>query len=183
MRTIMETNIKLHQSSKWLTEKIKSLITVLDKDAENMKKNLTRLDELRTLLIKRDEGSLASLLAAIQSETISNTTNELKRLKIRQELADAFKCKIEHLTLSTLENLLPTELKTEIAQRKTRLQDLAASLKKEYLNTAMLLKECARINSALLRVIFDSGNRDSVVYNAKGSAKRQNNSAFVNMQF
>ncbi|TFG49258.1 MAG: hypothetical protein E4H40_03295 [Candidatus Brocadiia bacterium] len=179
----METNYNLHLSSKWLTEKIQSLIAVLDKDAENLKKNLIRLDELRTLLIKRDERSLGNLLAAIRAETTSNGTNEAKRLKIRQELADAFKCKVEQLTLSKLENLLPVELKTEIAGRKVQLQELTARLKKEYLNTAMLLTEWSRINSALLKVIFDSDNRDSVVYKAKGTARRQNNSAFVNMQF
>ncbi|MHC4636994.1 MAG: hypothetical protein ACYTBP_06665 [Planctomycetota bacterium] len=179
----METKNALHLSLKWLKKEICELTVVLDKDIENLKRNLSRLDELRSLTVKRDEKALGNLLTTIQTETNNHGANEVKRGRIRKELAAAFKCEPGQMTLSLLETILPEELKTEISIRKIQLQDLTVKLKKEHSNTTMLLTECARINSMLLKTIFDSNNRESVVYNAKGSTKRQNNTKFVDMQF
>jgi len=66
---------------------------------------------------------------------------------------------------------------------QTELKALTGELKKEHLRTALLLSECARFNSLLLRSIFDLGQTGAVYYNSNGATKRQMDTAFMNLQF
>jgi hypothetical protein len=164
-------------------DKIDELLVALDKDIQHIQETLSRLDELRSLVIRRDDVSLSKLLEIIQAESDSYKSHELKRQSIREELAIALDCKSEQMTLSRLEAVLPSEKKAQIAERKTKLGALTAKLKKECLATAMLLSDCARFNTMLLRGIFELGRTGTITYNSKGSAKHQTNTAFVNLQF
>ena len=56
-------------------------------------------------------------------------------------------------------------------------------LKKEHSSTTALLSECARLNSLLLRTVFDLGRTGAVYYNSSGATKRQVDTAFMNLQF
>ncbi len=82
-----------------IEDKVDELLVVLDRDIRHIQENLLRLNELRGLVIKRDEASLQKLLESIQSETNSYKDNELKRQSLREELETAFSCSIEQATL------------------------------------------------------------------------------------
>jgi len=166
-----------------IEDRIEQLLTVLDKDIQHIKETLSRLNELRSLVIKRDDTALSKLLESIQSETDNYKSNELKRRSIREELATAFDCGLKQMTLSQLEVELAGEKKAEVSERKTELQTLTKKLKKEHLKTAMLLSDCARFNSLLLKGVFGFKETGTVTYNSSGSAKRQTNMAFVDLQF
>jgi hypothetical protein len=87
------------------------------------------------------------------------------------------------MTLSRLETALSGDKKTEITQRKIKLQTLAGKLKKEHSSTAMLLSDCARFNSSLLKSILEFGQAGTITYSSRGFAERQTNPAFMNLQF
>jgi len=163
-------------------DEIDELMAVLDRDIEHIQQSLSRLNKLRSLVVKRDETSLARLLESIQDETNSYTSNESRRRSIRKKLAVALDCKLEQLTLSRLEEILPGERKTQVATRKAKLRSLTEELKKERLSTALLLSDCARFNSLLLKSIFDLGSTGTVIYNSSGATMRQADTAFVNLQ-
>lgn len=166
-----------------IEDKIDELLAVLDKDIEHVQGSLSELNELRSLVIKRDDTTLGKLLGSIRAEADSYAANESKRQSIRRELAGAFGCNVEEMTLSRLETILPEGKKVQVADRKAKLRTLIQQLKKEHSSTAMLLSECARFNHLLLRTIFDLGKTGAATYSSNGAAKQQMATNLVNLQF
>ena len=173
----------LQKATKLKNDKIDELLAVLDKDIEHIQDSLLRLDKLRSLLIKPNNESLDKLLESIRADSDSYAANETKRQSIRRELSATFGCDVEQMTLSKLEADLEGQQKNQITEKRTKLNLLTEELKKEHLSTAMLLSDCARFNSLLLKTIFDFGKAGTVYYDSDGSAKRQSDAAFVNLQF
>ena len=166
-----------------IEDKVDQLLLVLDRDIQHIVENLSRLNDLRAFVVKRDDVSLHKLLESIKSESNNYKGNELKRQSLRKELATALDCSLKQMTLSRLEAELSGEKKAEVAERRTKLQTLAEKLKKEHLSTTMLLSDCARFNSMLLTSVLELGQAATITYSRRGSAERQSNSAFVNLQF
>jgi hypothetical protein len=166
-----------------IEDKVDGLLVVLDKDIRHIQESLSRLDELRSLVIKRDDAALGELLEKIRAESDSYAANESNRQSVRKELAIVLECDLEQMTLSKLEAALSEEKKTQVAQRKTKLRSLTKELKKEHLSTVLLLSECARFNRLLLSSIFDLGKIGTITYDSNGAASRQTGAGFVNMQF
>ncbi len=163
--------------------KVDELLAVLDEDIEHIKSCLSRLNELRGFIIKRDEASLGKLLRVIQRQSDDYRANEQKRQSIREELAADLGCPVKEMTLTRLETMLSPERKAQVSQVKEQLKSLTEELKKEYLCTVMLLSDCARFNSMRLRTLFDLGKKQMITYGANGSTKRHNETVFVSMEF
>jgi len=166
-----------------IEDKVDELLAFLDEDSRHIQESLSKLNELRSLVIKRDDAALGRLIESIQAESDSYRSHELKRQSIRKDLANALGCNLEQMTLSRLEANLPKEKKDQVARRKTKLKSLINELKKEHLSTVLLLSECARFNNMLLKSIFDLGKTDVVYYDSNGATRRQTDTAFVNLQF
>jgi sugar-specific transcriptional regulator TrmB len=162
---------------------VDELLAVLDKDVQHIQESLSRLNELRSLVVKHDNTALGKLLESIQAESDSYKCNELKRQSIRRELATAFGCSLEQMTLSVLEAELTGEKKAQVAKRKAMLKLLTGQLKKEYLSTSLLLSDCVRFNNVLLKSIFELGKTGTITYDSNGFTKRQTDSEFVNLRF
>jgi sugar-specific transcriptional regulator TrmB len=176
-------NEVLQKAAKLEVDKIDELLAILDKDIEHIQDSLLRLDKLRSLLIKPNNESLDGLLESIQADSDSYVANETKRQSIRRELAATLGCDVEQMTLSKLEANLEGQQKDQVTGKKIKLKLLTEELKNEHLSTVMLLSDCAMFNSLLLKTIFDFGRTETVYYNSNGSAKRQSDAAFVNLQF
>jgi len=166
-----------------IEDKVDELLVFLDRDIQHIQESLLKLNELRRLVIKRDDAALGKLLESIQAEADSYRRHELNRQSIRKELANALGCNLKQMTLSTLEASLPKGKKAQVTQRKAKLRSLIKELKKEHLSTALLLSECARFNKLLLKSIFDVGKTEVVYYDSNGATRRQTDTAFVNLQF
>ncbi len=165
-----------------IENKIDELLAVLDTDIRHIQQSLSYLNELRSSVIKRDDVVLGKLLKLIQSRSDDYRSHELKRQSVRKELAGALGCGFQQVTLSRLEAGLPKEKREQLTRKKAELTSLIQELKKEHLSTALLLSECARINRALLKGIFNLENSGTVYYGSNGAAKRQSDMAFVNLQ-
>ena len=170
--TPIEINIKVDQ-----------LLIVLEGEIQRVRINLTRLNELRAMVVKRDETSLRNLLKLIQSESGGQSGNELKREMLRAELAGIFGCDLRQMTLSRLADGMSGEKRDKVIQARTTLQTLGQKLKREYLSTMMLLSECARFNRTLLSNVLNLGQSGTVTYSSNGSAERRDRTAFMNLQF
>ena len=165
-----------------IEDKVDQLLVYLDRDARHIQESLQQLNEMRRLVIKRDEAALGKLLENIQGASDCYKDYELNRKSIRKELADRLGCNVEQITLSALESCLPEAKKDRVTQMKAKLRSLTAELKKEYLSTALLLSECARFNNMLLKGIFDLGKTESIHYKSNGETRRHIDTAFVNLQ-
>ena len=165
-----------------IEDKVDQLLVYLDRDARHIQESLQQLNEMRRLVIKRDEAALGRLLENIQGASDCHRDHELNRKSIRKDLADRLCCNVEQITLSALESCLPEAKKDRVTQMKAKLRSLTAELKKEYLSTALLLSECARFNNMLLKGIFDLGKTESIHYKSNGETRRHIDTAFVNLQ-
>jgi len=165
-----------------IEDKVDRLLACLDQDLQHMQESLLQLNEMRRLVIKRDEAALGKLLESIQAGAGCYRDHELNRKSIRKELADNLCCGIEQITLSALHEYLPEAKKDQVILMKAKLTSLSMELKKEYLSTALLLSECARFNNLLLKGIYDLGKTESIHYNSNGETRRQIDAAFVNLQ-
>jgi hypothetical protein len=162
---------------------IDELLVVLDQDIQRIQDSLSRLDELRSLVVRRNDADLGKLLQSIRAESDSYRSHESKLTSLRRELADALDCNTEDVTLSKLEAVLTGDRKAKVAAKKTELRVLSEELRKEHISTAMLLSDCARFNRQLLKSVFELGEMGIVFYDSKGSTKRGITQAFVDLQF
>ena len=165
-----------------IEEKIDALLTCLEKDVQHLQKGIWHLDELRRLVIKRDDAALGKLLEEIQTEVDDYRRHERKRQSIRRELAEACGFDPKPMTLSSLETILPKATKSRITEKKNQIRCLVKEFRKEHLGTAMLLSECARINHTLLKSLFNHSQVESLCYNANGAAKRLTDVALIDLQ-
>lgn len=166
-----------------IKDKIDQLLAVLDKDIKHAERSLIYLNDLRSFVIKRDSVALARLLEKIRAQTDNYVANELKRLSLRRELADAFDCEPQKMNLSKLEANAPEQDKAQISRRKAKLTRLTKKLRQEHIATAMLLAECGRLNRLLVKTIFGTNTNSTVTYDSNGTTARQADTAFVNLQF
>jgi hypothetical protein len=164
-----------------ITACVEELLNVLGSDITHIEFASAKLNELRGFVIKRDEKGLARLLEEIRSETKGYQANEQRRNSIRSKLAGLFGCKTNELTLSFLKNRITGPAAELIAESQERLKKMVGRLQVEYASTAMLLSECARINSALLKIIFDRRRTDLVCYDSSGATTRESGAAFMSM--
>ena len=172
----------MNATSASIEDKVDRLLVYLDQDVQHMQESLQRLDEIRRLVIKRDEAALGKLLENIQAASDDHRNHELNRKLLRKELAESLGCDIEQMTLSALESCLPEAKKDQVTQIKAKLRSLSAELKKEYLSTALLLTECARFNNMLLKGILGLGKTEWLHYKSNGQTRRHIDAAFVNLQ-
>jgi hypothetical protein len=166
-----------------IDDKIDEFLNVLANDVQQLQRNVSWLDELRSLVIKRDDVTLQKLLETIQSQASSYKDNELKRQSLREELAILFDCDSGKMTLSMLEVELSGVKKTQVTEMKAKLQVLVKELKEEQLKTTMLLSDCSRFNSLLLKNVLELGSAKGMTYSPSGFAEQNVDTGFVNMQF
>jgi hypothetical protein len=166
-----------------LTQKTEDLLGILELDIERIERTIQNLNNLRGLVVKRDEKELGRLLETIQSESQVYSHNERQRNQLRKEMAGLIGCPHESMNLSVLKaHLSQAELIEQVGDRQLKLKNMVMLLKKEYVSTVALLSDCARINSALLKCIFGRGQGNLVCYNSEGEIARQNDAAFMSMR-
>jgi len=163
-------------------DKVRQMLDVLDTDVENIQLNMNMLNDLRGFVIKRDDKSLEQMLEKLHTQPNRFRDNELRRTQLREELAQAIGAEPKDTNLSAIERQLTGELKKQVREKKFKLKLLTAMLRKEHLNTAKLLTDCARFNSMLLKCILDAGQAKTITYNPQGLSERQSSSAIMNME-
>ncbi|MHC4264386.1 MAG: hypothetical protein ACYSUK_00450 [Planctomycetota bacterium] len=180
------------ESKTWteLSEQQQNLISVktvqmlfcLEKDIQHMEQVFEHLDRIRALVLKRDENALTKMLEKIQVKDNEHKNQEYQRQLFRKELAHSLNCGVEEVTLSKLEQILPEKLRAQVKNRRTKLISLSEKLKREHLNTILLLAECARFNRMVLNGIFKSGKTDIVTYSSSGTTLQQAGNNFMNFK-
>jgi hypothetical protein len=165
-----------------LSHKAEDLLGVLERDIEHIERTALHLNELRGFVIKRDERSLSRLLEEIQTEAQEYSANEQRRCLIREEMAGLLGFKPEELTLSVLKAHIAGPAKTAIAESRQKLKTLVERLRREYVSTVALLSDCARINSLLLKIIFERSRAGLVCYDSTGLTARRDDAAFMSMR-
>ncbi len=166
-----------------LEQKAQALLQVLDNDMAYIERNLKTLDQLRQLVIKRDEQGLRTLLETIRHQNIGYHQNEQRREQLRAELAQLAQCLPSDMTLSHLETYLGQSTRQQIQTKKKQLRLLTRQLHADYKNTAVLLNDCARLNRALLKAMFKAQPGQGMTYRFNGALKRNASVNMLNLSF
>ncbi len=164
-----------------IENKIDEMLECLDVDIEHLETNLLRLNDLRALVIKRDDAQLMRLLNDIQMESDSYREHEFKRQMIRKRLANLLGCGIEKVTLSNLASMLDEEKRNFVNVKKARIKALVESFKSEYASTIILVSDCSKFNKMLIKSIFEPSKTGSVYYKPNGKVRehRDNNKSWL----
>ena len=157
------------------------MTAVLQEDAKNLQAALTRLNDLRASLLKRDPASLEDLLAVIKSQQDAYAINESRRNELRAQAAIELGCPIQEMNISRLIPHIGQRTSTRLLAAKAQIQELTAKLRTEYFATASLLSECARFNRQLVNALL-GGKSQVTTYNCRGNHSQQLKSAMVNLQ-
>jgi hypothetical protein len=166
-----------------LTQKTEKLLGILELDIRHLELTIQNLNNLRSLVIKRDEKGLGLLLEAIQSQVQTYANNEQQRNRLRKEIAAIIGIQQETMNLSVLKkHLSEPQLAMQVSNAQQKLTILTMGLKREYASTVMLLSDCARINAALLKCIFRRDRNNPACYNSAGEISRQTDAAFMSMR-
>jgi hypothetical protein len=160
-----------------IENKIDEMLECLDVDIEHIQTNLMRLNDLRALVIKRDDTQLTRLLNEIQMESDSYKEHESRRFMIRKQLAKLLTCEIEKITLSTLETMLDEEKRNCLRTKKAQIKALVESFKVEYASTIVLVSECSRFNKMLIKSIFEPAKANPISYSSKGTVRENRDSS------
>ena len=169
-------------TSPTVESKIAALLSVLEEDIRHVEAALSRLDSLRTLLVKRDDAALEALLGDISRQAETHTAHEQQRQRLRRELAAELGCNEDDLTLSKLRTELTGQTRAAVTERQTQLKSLTARLKREHALTALLVQDCARFNRSLLRAFFGSAGRGGMTYSPNGVAKHKTDAGLVSLR-
>lgn len=162
---------------------IAALLEVLDEDIRHLESTLSRLNILRSLLIKREDAALQKLLDEVRGQAEAYQANERKREQLRTDLAVDLGCAPRDLTLSKLAGALAGQaVGVALADRQARLRTLTAQLKQEHTLTVLLVRDCMRFNRSVLHVFLGSGG-GGATYSATGAAKHEINATLMNMTF
>lgn len=164
-----------------IENRIDEMLKCLDVDIEHIKINLSRLNELRALVIKRDDTELMKLLNEIQMESDSYKEHEMKRQMIRNSLAKMLGCEIEKVTMSNLATMLSEEKRGHVNAKRNLIKSLVQNFKSEYASTVILVSECSRFNQMLIKSIFEPTKTNSVCYKPNGRVNeyRDNNKPWL----
>jgi len=163
--------------------RVAELLDVLDEEIRHVEATLLWLDALRTLLIKRDDRALETLLAEIQRQGEAHAATELRREQLRGDLAADLGWSRHELTLSGLLTRLAEPTRSHLAERQRRLKVLIAQLRREHTLTNVLLADCASFNRSLLRAFFGPACRTGTTYGPAGATKPSTGMSLLNMQF
>jgi hypothetical protein len=147
---------------------VKELLAVLDDDICYINMSIQRLGQLKAAVIRRNEKELRETMELLENGRSEYEKVEQRRARIRENLAKIFHCDEENLTLTRLAKELSGSLGKQVKSKQTELQQLVSKMKREHTGAIMLLRECAKFNSMLIRTIF--GDKKNVTYSSDGSS-------------
>lgn len=118
------------------------LLELLDEDIRHVEHLLSRLDALRSGLIRRRDAEMSEVLEDMRRETEGHAARDRQREDLRRELAAEWGCSLRDVTLSNLRIRVPDRQRGALMDRHARLKSLVEALKREYALTVMLLTDC-----------------------------------------
>jgi hypothetical protein len=160
---------------------VDALLVVLDEELCHGEATLSQLDELRRLLIKRDDMALEELLRDLRDQEEARSETERRRQAVRKAIAETLGCDSKTMTLSALRAILPEPQRAAVGDRQKRLRSQVNCLKREYTLTRALVVDCARFNRLLMRLFFGTDSDPKTTYGATGAARQQTGAAMVSL--
>ncbi len=148
---------------------IDELLAVLDEEIELLELKRSQLADLSEALVTADDEIVEELLEQIEQTEQTQTAVDMRLKVVREALAGAFGYEdIKELRLSVLAVELPEAQASAVDDRRRRMAEQVGKLRRQHLQTAMLLVECSRVNRMMMECISPSGETVAT-YDATGT--------------
>jgi hypothetical protein len=164
------------------TNLVDQLLVILDRDIDRLTTTLFMLDDLRGLLIKRDDAALGKLLEDARLENARFSSVERSRQEIRAKLAALADCLPADMTLTALSEILTGQMREDVLKRREELGALVEKMQAEHLNTSMLIGECSRFNRLMLQSLF-GGKGEGTTYSRSGVKHGRGQQNIMNVKY
>lgn len=163
------------------TSLVEELKNVLDEEITLLNVRRSQLESLSGAIVDRDDNSLQRLLGDIEEAMSMQTATDMRLKAMRNTLAGSLGMDTRNITLSQIMDNLPAVDRAEIEYRRQQIALLADALRRQHMETAMLLRECSRINKMMLDMLL--GRKESVTtYNPRGMNGWSSQSGVVDME-
>jgi flagellar biosynthesis/type III secretory pathway chaperone len=164
-----------------ITGLVEELAGLLDDQIALLDLRRSQLEGLAQAVLQRDEAGMERLLGEIE-RTLRLQADADQRLRtLRAALGSALAAPEGGLRLSALVGRLHGPQRLAIAARRQGLLRAATRLRRQHLQTSVLLMECARANRLLLECLLRDGQAVTT-YGADGSARRQSEAGLMDAE-
>ena len=146
---------------------LNELLLILDQEIELLEVRLTQVSAMHSAILDRDEPATEKLLSDLETTQQRQIHVDMKMGALRGSLSTAFRCRAGEVKLSFLIARVDADLALPLDYRRRRIVALVEELRRQHVRTALLLRECARINRTLLEGLL-SGCGTLTTYGSGG---------------
>ncbi len=161
---------------------LEDFLQLLDDDILNMELSLIRLDELRSAVIKREDGSLQNLVETIRIQNEDHEKVNCRREKVIHQIAEYFDIEAKNVNVTFLLKRIAGSNREVLLHKQQTLEKMVEKIRAEYSATVMFIQEFSRINKMMLNGIFGSAG-SGVVYNEKGKSRHEIERGMISGRF
>ncbi len=137
---------------------IDELLGVLDEEIALLQRRKSQMGRLCEAIVERDDDTMERLLAEMSETQQLQEHVDLKLLAHRNTVANAVGRAPGEMKLSVLIAELPPSHRPAVDYRRQQIVLLIQDVRRQHLDTALLLGECARINHMLLTGMFPAAS-------------------------
>ncbi len=161
---------------------IDELVVILDEEIELLELKRSQLADLSESLVAADDEAVEALLEQIEQVERTQTATDLKLETVRGALAGVFGYDdVKALRLSVLVAELPDAQALAVDDRRRRMAEQVGKLRRQHLQTAMLLVECSRINRKMMECILPA-EETVATYDATGTSLWRSGTSLVDKE-
>lgn len=151
--------IQLEEATEALVGELQS---VLDEEIDLLERKRRLLEELSSAMVERDEAAIESLLDQFDQAQQRQGATDVRLAAVRSSLAESLGVKTNidgaKVRLSDLVRLLPVSMAALLEVRRKQVQMLVESVRRQHMQTTMLLVESARLNRVMLESMIRGGS-------------------------
>jgi len=140
---------------------VDELIRLLDDEIHLLEHRCVQLAALSQATLQRDDERLEGLLDEIEQAQHTQAQTDLRLQALRSALAEFFDWPVAQMRLSRLIEELSGDRRPKLAYRREQILLLSERLKRQHLETTLVVAECARINRLLLESLFPELRNDT----------------------
>lgn len=151
-----------------IAQLIAAFVAGMNEEIELLELKGAHLEALSTAILARDDEALPEVMRQMEQAQVLQDATDQKLLVIRSEIANVLAWPLELVTATKLAAQITGPNKTFVEQSRQRIIEIAGQVRKQHLETVLLLAECTKINRMLLEGLFGSQAQPLHTYGRSG---------------
>ena len=160
---------------------VDELTALLDEEIELLELRCSQLGTLTSATLERNDDVLETVLREIEKTQQRQVATDLKLQALRDAFAEALGWSVEEMRLSQLADSLPPAQGSAVRYRRRQIVLLSDKLKRQHIETVVVVTECARVNRMLLESLFPKAGAVTT-YGARGQRSARLDTGLVDVE-